>query len=337
MDTEPAGGPRDDTERQAMLDLAVVALLGSEARWTAAEVCAQAECDRDTADGLWRAMGFPDAPDDEVAFTDRDVAALRGALALQASGIVDGEAVRAQTRVMSQALATIAAAHLEITDPGERDVDRLQTFVGDVLPALDDLLVYLYRRHLLAEVERTVLRDRTDIDPAAPTMTVGFADLVGFTRVANHLAEDELAELVEAFTRSAADVVAEGAGRVVKMIGDEVMFTHLDPVAATDIALRLVEEVGGRAGLPALRAGVAAGPVMLRHGDVFGPTANLAHRLVDVARPASVLVDEDVADALAGRDDLATVRIAGIRRLRGFDKVRVSAVRRRSDEERDAR
>ena len=323
-----SGEGSSEAERQALLELAAVALLDGERRFTALDVCEAAGVDHDTADSLWRAMGFPNVPDDEVAFAQRDIDALKAALALRDSGIVDAAAVRSQTRVMSQALATIAAAHLEITEPEERDVDRLKDFVGEALPALDDLLVYLYRRHLLAEVERTVLVDREDVDPASPTLAVGFADLVGFTRVANHLEEDELSRLIEGFSQSAADVVAEGAGRVVKMIGDEVMFTSADVAGAAATALRLVEEVGGQDGLPELRAGVAAGPVVLRHGDVFGPPANLAHRLVDVARPGSVLVDEAVSAAVEAVPDLETVRIAGIRRLRGFDKVRVFALRR---------
>jgi adenylate cyclase len=236
---------------------------------------------------------------------------------------------------MSQALATIAAAHLEITDPQERDAERLGAFVAEVLPSLDDLLVYLYRRHLLAEVERTLLLDRDEVDPTSPTLAVGFADLVGFTRVANHLDEDELARLIERFTQAAADVVAESGGRVVKMLGDEVMYTCVDLAGAAVTALRLVDEVGEHDGLPELRAGVAAGPAILRHGDVFGSTANLAHRLVDVARPGTVLVDEEVQAAVEARGELETARIHGIRRLRGFDKVRVWSVRRREEPAQD--
>ena len=174
-------------------------------------------------------MDFPDVPDDEVAFTDRDIATLRAALDLQASGLLDETTVRGQTRVMSQALATIAAAQLEITEPGERNVDRLGAFVADVLPNLDDLLVYLYRRHLLAALEGSLLLDRDDPEQLNPTLAVGFADLVGFTKLANHLEEDELTALIEDFTQATADVVAEEAGRVVKMIGDEVMFTSVEP------------------------------------------------------------------------------------------------------------
>jgi adenylate cyclase len=311
---------------QAVLDLAAVALLGGERRFTAVEVCAAAEVDHDAADLLWRAMGFPNVPDDEVAFTQRDIDALRAAVALQATGAIGPEAVRAQTRVMSQAMATIAAAHLELPEPGERTLDRLAGFVEDVLPALDDLLVYLYRRHLLAAVEGTMLLDRDPDDDLNPTLAVGFADLVGFTKLANQIEEAELSRLIEDFTQSAADVVAEHAGRVVKMIGDEVMFTSTDPATAARTALQLVAQVGDHGGLPPLRAGVAAGPVILRHGDVFGAPVNLAHRLVDVVRPGNVLVDEAVAGALT-EDDGELQRVHSIRRLRGFDKVRVFVLR----------
>ena len=321
------GEGTEAADRQALLDLAATALLDGERRYTALDVCRLADVDHDTADRLWRAMGFPDVPDDEVAFTDRDVEALRAAIALQRSGVIDEQGVRAQTRVMSQALATIAAAHLEISDPEERQADRLADFVGEVLPALDGLLVYLYRRHLLAEVERSLLLDREDDDEvSAPTLAVGFADLVGFTKLANQIEEAELSGLIDRFNEAAADVVAQEAGRVVKLIGDEVMFTSPDPGAAARTALRLVSEVGERDGLPALRAGVASGPVILRHGDVFGAPANLAHRLVEVARPGNVLVDETVAGSLTDLDG-EVQRVHGIRRLRGFDKLRVFVLR----------
>ena len=317
----------EEEERQALLDLANVALLGGPPTYTPVDICRLAGIERERADALWRAMGFPDVPDDEVAFTERDLTAVCSALGLLETNVVDDDVVRAQTRVMSQALATIAAAHLEIAEPEERDIDRIQDFVNEVLPALDDLLVYLYRRHLLAAVERTLVHDRTEDEAPLPSLAVGFADLVGFTRVANHLEERELTRLVEHFSEAAADVVAEGAGRVVKMIGDEVMFTVGDELTAAEIALRLVEEVGEHDGLPALRAGVAAGPVVLRHGDVYGAPANLAHRLVDVARPGTVVVDERVAASIEGREDLEAVRIHGIRRLRGFDRIRAFSLR----------
>ena len=331
-----AAAETGEVGRQSLLDLAATALLDGVPRYTSLEVCALADCDQETAEGLWRAMGFPDMPDNEVAFTDQDVAALRSALALQADGVLDEQTVRAQTRVMSQALATIAAAHLEITAPTRHDLAGFEGFVTDILPALDELLVYLYRRHLLAAVENALLVDREDPDHLLPTLTVGFADLVGFTRMANHLEERELSELIEVFTQAAADVVAEEAGRVVKMIGDEVMFASPDPLVATRTALRLVAEVGDHHGLPPLRAGVAAGPVVLRQGDVFGRPVNLAHRLVDVARSGNVLVDAAVAEVLADHESIDVQRVHSIRRLRGFDRLRVFVAQPRREQDGDA-
>ncbi len=320
-----------EAERQALLDLAADALLDGERRYNSIEVATLAGCDHDTAEDLWRAMGFPDMPDDEIAFTDRDVAALRASLALRAAGVLDDHSLRAQTRVMSQALATIAASNLEMITPTQRDLGGVQVLVSEVLPTLDDLLVYLYRRHLLAAVENAVLVDREDPDDLLPTRAVGFADLVGFTKMANHLEVRELSDLIEVFTQAAGDVVAEESGRVVKMLGDEVMFASPDPVAATRTALRLVAEVGDHHGLPPLRAGVAAGPVVLRQGDVFGRPVNLAHRLVDVVRSGNVLVDTTVARALAEEGSIEAQRVHSIRRLQGFDRLRVFVVQPHDD------
>jgi adenylate cyclase len=316
-------------QAEQLVDLAAEVLLQGERRYTTLDVCELVGVDRTTADTLWRAMGFPDVPDGEVAFSDRDVEALRAAIALEEIGVVDEVAVRRQTRVMSQALATIAAAQLEITEDTERHPERFQAFGIQVLTALDDLLVYLYHRHLLAAVEQAVMLQRDEADHPMPALGVGFADLVDFTRTANQIEEEALSALIEDFAEAAADVVAQEAGRVVKMLGDEVMFTASDPLAAATPALRLVAEVGEHEGRPALRAGVAWGSVILRHGDVFGAPVNLAHRLVDLARPGTVLVDEGIHDAIEGADGLDVQRVHSIRRVRGFDRAaRVWALRR---------
>ncbi|MGZ4350065.1 MAG: adenylate/guanylate cyclase domain-containing protein, partial [Solirubrobacteraceae bacterium] len=53
--------------------------------------------------------------------------------------------------------------------------------------------------------------------------------------------------------------------------------------------------------LPSLRAGVAFGPALVRAGDYFGNSVNLASRVTGVARPGSVLCTREVRDA--ARDD----------------------------------
>ena len=53
-------------------------------------------------------------------------------------------------------------------------------------------------------------------------MAVGFADMVGFTMLSQHLGDEELAAVVSRFEELAHDTVVALGGRVVKMIGDEV-------------------------------------------------------------------------------------------------------------------
>ena len=67
-----------------------------------------------------------------------------------------------------------------------------------------------------------------------------------------------------------------------------------------DTTLQLVERAEATEGFPPLRAGVAFGPAANHFGDWFGSTVNLASRLTARARPSSVLVTEEVRDALDG-------------------------------------
>ena len=91
-------------------------------------------------------------------------------------------------------------------------------------------------------------------------------------------------------------------GRVVKTLGDEVLFVTDDAASAPSRwRSTRVEAHEDDDELPSVRAGVAHGPVLVRLGDVFGTPVNLASRLTDEARPGTVLVDTVAAAALARR------------------------------------
>jgi len=132
---------------------------------------------------------------------------------------------------------------------------------------------------------------------------VGFADLVGFTALSQQVSDEELAAIVEQFEDLAFDVITAGGGRVVKMIGDEVMFTVDTAQAAAEIALALAEGTRRADELSDLRVGLAQGPLLERESDLYGPVVNLASRVTAIAFPGTIVVSESVFDRLSGTRD----------------------------------
>jgi class 3 adenylate cyclase len=108
--------------------------------------------------------------------------------------------------------------------------------------------------------------------------------------------------------------VTSAEGRVVKLIGDEVLYTASDEASACTIALNLATTFTDRPIVPAVRAGVAGGDVLLRDGDVFGPVVNLAARAVKVAAAGEVVAPVAVAAAARIR-----AQMLGRQQLKGFD------------------
>lgn len=77
--------------------------------------------------------------------------------------------------------------------------------------------------------------------------------------------------------------------RIVKSIGDAVMFTAPDVVTACAAAADLLKEAEA-AGLPPLRIGVAYGPMLRADADYFGRTVNIASRLSEVGPSGEILL-----------------------------------------------
>jgi adenylate cyclase len=134
----------------------------------------------------------------------------------------------------------------------------------------------------------------------------------------------DLVEFIRDFERRSYDVASRAGGRIVKIIGDEVMLSALDPEVACEIALQLIDEFRPAGAAP--RGGIATGEVIGRLGDFFGPVVNLASRLVDHAVPGEVLADAALSAELGAR---FSCEAAGRRMLKGFaEPVAVVAVRR---------
>ncbi|WP_323791823.1 adenylate/guanylate cyclase domain-containing protein [Nocardioides sp.] len=289
-------------------DAAEASLLGAEPSLTRLQVCEQTGIDLEVATRLWHLMGFAHAADDEVAFTPADVEALRHAWDLVELGILSPDRQAALVRTWGRSFARLAEWQTSLlTSVALEDAERrgetadpaatLTALTEQVLPRVEALQTYVWRRHLVSAGGRML----AVADPAAPSLptAVVFVDIVGYTSRSKTLTDTELVAWIEDFEGATADLVNAVGGRIIKNIGDEVLFVVDEPEDAVRVALRMAAR-GSDADdrYPEVRAGIAYGEVVLRLGDVFGPTVNIASRLTSLARPGTVLVDRGAHDAL---------------------------------------
>jgi adenylate cyclase len=320
-----------------------VALFDPEAgTYTAEEVAERAGVSLDQAKRLWRALGFPEVGD-EAIFGESDVAALRRLTDnIGTSELVDFDLAVNLTRGLGQTMARLsdweiaALVHqAEVRNgDGADDADEIDAAPAalaaatDVLlgfnDAFEQLMLYVWRRHLGAAVAR--LEAATSGELGTTQLSVGFADIVQFTALSNTLTEQKIGDLVELFESRCADVVAVQHGRVIKSLGDSVLFVNDDPIRAYDTAEGIINVIGRDPRMPDVRVGLASGSVVTRLGDVYGPPVNMAARLTAVARKNRIIIDETTA-ALLPPDQFETRRLPA-RPVRGFGIVEPVAVRR---------
>lgn len=303
---------------------------------TSQEVAAAAGVSLEQARRLWRALGFPDAGE-QAAFTDADLAALATLVGAVEAGAIDFDTAVRLTRALGQTMARLAdwqvgtlAPRVEQLEAGEEAtgsrIGSALRLVEQVGIPFEQLLIYSWRRHLAAAVSRVEALGAADEDLHTTEVTVGFADLVSFTALSNEMDEDHIGDMVEIFESRCADVVAGRHGRVIKTLGDSVLFVAEDPVRAMEIALTIVDVIGRDKRLPDVRIGIATGSVVMRLGDVFGPPVNMAARLTGVARRNRVITDPTTAERLPVSE--YDTRPLPPRPLRGFGVVEPVTVRR---------
>jgi len=312
------------------------AILGEDVAFNAVEVAETTGASIEQTQRLWRALGFPDRGG-ERAFTQADVDAVSTLLTLVADGSIDFDMAVNLTRAVGQTMARLAdwqvgtllqrVQEREAGDDatGSRATAALQ-LVETLNGPFEELLLYVWRRHLAAAVGRVEALGASEEDLHTSQVTVGFADIVSFTALTNRLDHDRIGDLVEIFESRCADVVAACHGRVIKSIGDAVLFVNEDPIRAYDTAEGIITVVGRDPRMPDVRIGLSTGMVVMRLGDVFGRPVNLASRLTGVARRNRIIVDQATADVLPA--DQFETRSLPERPVRGFGVVQPVAVRR---------
>ncbi len=261
-------------------------------------------------------------PFDRPAFTVAEVAALAG---LQSGGeMFTVEESNHFARVLGSSLGRIADAAVSLflidvegplLNAGGSSVDVVKenfraSGALDVMAATMDPLL---RMHLQDAIRRSRESRHPEDDAHISRMAIGFVDLVGFTAFSENVPVAELGLLVRRFEDAAYDLVADNGGRVVKLIGDEVMFVSVEPQAAIAIAMSLVEEFREDHVTP--RGGLAYGKLLARGGDYYGRIVNLASRIGDMAVPCELLATQRFSERCPDYD----FEPAGRRQVKGLD------------------
>lgn len=318
-----------------MSDDPELTFLGEEPQLTAADVADRAGIPLEKARRLWRTLGFPEHGDAR-AYTDADVAALRLMVDLLGEGIIDFDIALNVARGVGLSMSRLAdwevgelVHHVDeafVEQGGSEDGNASDWVTERFGSRFEELLIYAWRRHLSAAVARMQSVRAIDADPHTTDLSVGFADIVGFTALSNEVSRDRIGELVEIFEARCGDVITREQGRLIKSMGDAVLFVNDDPLAAFSTAEGIINVIGRDPRMPDVRVGLATGGVVLRLGDVFGPPVNLAARLTQVARRNRIIVDHATADLLPA--DQIESRPLPPRPVRGFGVVEPVAVRR---------
>lgn len=326
------------TTRYSKVSNALVETITGPPDLNAAEAAGQADVDIEDARRFWRALGFSQTPDNVRAFTRRDVAMLRAGRDILEREDADMEGLLQISRASGQALARMTAVQIvpiakailsamrsrELSD--SEAVDQVVGASDTLLTIVEPFVSYAWRRHLVAGILQLAASGADDVTDEH-VLTVGFADLVGFTAASQELSNREIARTVGHFERLAYEQIPEHGGKVVKMIGDEVMFTSDTVEAAAQISLRLLEACTADEILPEVRIGLATGPALLWEGDVYGPIVNLASRLVNIARRGTILVSEQLGESLTEVEGLALRKIPRVN-LKGIGRTRPQVLRR---------
>ena len=189
-------------------------------------------------------------------------------------------------------------------------------------PVLAELMVWLQARHqehevfgrIVTYVEETLIQAGHD-ERQGQQPAIAFIDLTGYTEMTAAVGDQNAAQSAMMLQILAASAVRERRGRVVKLLGDGVMLRFSSIGDAIDSVRELMASIGD-AGLPAAHAGIAAGSMVVRDGDVYGHTVNLAARIASHAGAGELLVAADGVDEPTGAslefEDAGSAMLKGI-------------------------
>ena len=248
--TRNTGSVTDQSNVQSPAEFAdIYRLIGLEPpTLKRSDVAAQSGVDPAQSVRWWRAMGFPEVDDTAVAFSASDVAIVRRLRALIDAGALDDDDILRLARVSGSAFSRLVEAQLDVMPDlteGSGALPNLDNGERDVIAFIESTMSYVWKHHLVA-----AWAHHMSVGSSDQLEAVGFADLSGFSRVSKKASSGEIAEIVDTFETAAFDAVSAHDGRVVKFIGDEVMFVASDLDAGVDICLALISALADQERVP---------------------------------------------------------------------------------------
>jgi len=300
------------------------------ATMTLVGLAAGAEVSASVAARILRCLGLPTAPVDELAYCDADVELLRTCAI--AFDVLGEELAVSVLRVVGASFDRIADAAvgryyaveqpaIDASDISLRDqAEGIRSAAEMMAASIGAIGPRLLAAHLWQTSRRYWSARETVTSYESAHLAVGFVDLVGYTPLSQQLSTAQLGELVSHFESVAYDAIAAADGRIVKLIGDEVMFVALDAVAAVEAGLTLIDAFRDEGTAIAPRGAVAVGELLARDGDYYGPTVNLASRIAATATRFELLVTNPARDQLTKAGTSLVVDEAGEHSLKGFEE-----------------
>lgn len=276
---------------------------------TLTDIATRLDIDVELVSRIVRTVGAIDPGPDERTSSEDDVELVAAAVrVLEVFGERSGwpllRRLGAAVERMVEALSTAVISEVpDISVLHSGSEARTAQAWGDtakLVPQLGRMLDLVQRHHIEAVRRYLEAAGAGESTQASFRVGVGFADLSGYTSASLQLSLSELAEIIGEFEQGAAEEIASRGGRVVKFVGDAVLFVCHEPDTLLEIADAIVGPAGGDGPKLTARAGVAYGWVLARDGDYFGPVVNLAARLVDITPPGRIVLSEELAMAVDG-------------------------------------
>ncbi|MCI5825577.1 MAG: adenylate/guanylate cyclase domain-containing protein [Arcanobacterium sp.] len=291
-------------------------LIGGAEKYTVADVVEKTGLTEGNIRRFWQAMGFPFISDENrPVFTDYDIDVLRAQAAMMDHGLTDPDTlnslIRAQSHLADRMVLWQYEALVEEFE-GRYDLDEMSARreVLEHIPDYEEFFIYqmkyAWRRYMAALMRRSEAeldeleksKYPTRVDTMELQRAMGFVDLVSFTHTSGQLSPHALVDFVQTFEFTCRDVVSTYGARVVKMVGDAVLYVADDLDTGVQVVDHVVKALEETPNMPDVRASLVWGGVVSRFGDIFGPSVNLASRLCSVAPVNGILVDHGTAEAL---------------------------------------